>query len=143
MIEFNHYPAQGTAGEDIKITIASGPVIIEDGQVLLDKHGDNNFWKFPGGRLCDDNSPRDNARREAKEELGIAIELTSEPFVVVVERIETGVKNYVILIHYLAKRLTDQIIPGVDILQWAWHDVNNLPADCAENIRLAVEHFKK
>jgi len=142
MVEFSHYPARDGAGKNVKITIASGPVIIEGGKVLLDKHGDSNYWKFPGGRQRDDNSFFDNAIREVKEELGIEIEIISAPFAVIVERVENDVKEYVVLIHYLAKRLTEIIKPGADIRQWAWHDVNNLPADCAENIRPAVEHFK-
>ncbi len=143
MIEFQHYPALNGEGKNIKITIASGPVIIERGQVLLVKHGKNNYWKFPGGRLRDDNSYQDNAKREAKEELGIKVKLVGQSFVVVVERKEDGVKDYVVLIHYSAKRLTKKITPGADIRQWAWHDINNLPKDCAENIKLAVKHFIK
>ena len=31
-----------------KIIIVSGPVIIENNKVLLNKHGEDNFWKFCG-----------------------------------------------------------------------------------------------
>ncbi|MFW0837710.1 MAG: NUDIX hydrolase [Candidatus Komeilibacteria bacterium] len=34
-----------------KIIVASGPVIIENGEVLLNKHGDDKFWKFLGGKV--------------------------------------------------------------------------------------------
>ena len=37
----------------IKIIIASGPVIVENGKVLLNKHGEDGFWKFCGGRVED------------------------------------------------------------------------------------------
>jgi len=33
-----------------KIIIASGPVIVENNKVLLNQHGDTEFWKFCGGR---------------------------------------------------------------------------------------------
>jgi len=36
---------------DKKLIIASGPVIIENGKVLLNKHGDDKFWKFLGGKV--------------------------------------------------------------------------------------------
>lgn len=36
-----------------KIIFVSGPVIIEDNNVLLDKHGDDKFWKFCGGKFED------------------------------------------------------------------------------------------
>lgn len=48
-----------------KIIIASGPVIVEDGKVLLNQHGDTTFWKFCGGRVENfDASLVENARRE-------------------------------------------------------------------------------
>ena len=55
-----------------KIIIASGPVIVENGKVLLNKHGEDVFWKFCGGKVEDYNTNlADNARREVKEEMGI------------------------------------------------------------------------
>ena len=57
-----------------KIIIASGPVIIENKQVLLNKHGDTPFWKFCGGRVEDfDVDLIECAKREVKEEMGIDI----------------------------------------------------------------------
>ena len=55
-----------------KIIIASGPVIVENDKVLLNKHGDTKFYKFCGGRVEDlSTSLIDNAKREVKEEMGI------------------------------------------------------------------------
>lgn len=34
-----------------KIIIASGPVIVENNKVLLNQHGDTEFWKFCGGQV--------------------------------------------------------------------------------------------
>lgn len=44
MAEFRHYPAIDNEGNELEITIASGPVILKDTKVLLDKH-DDPFWK--------------------------------------------------------------------------------------------------
>ena len=33
-----------------RIIVASGPVIVENNKVLLNQHGDDNFWKFCGGK---------------------------------------------------------------------------------------------
>ncbi|MBI4779072.1 NUDIX hydrolase, partial [Candidatus Falkowbacteria bacterium] len=65
-----------------KIIIASGPVIVENNKVLLNKHGDTAFWKFCGGRVENyETDLIDNARREVKEEMGIEIKiLNEEPF---------------------------------------------------------------
>jgi len=143
MTEFRHYNSVGKNGKQIKLTIASGPVIIEKGEVLLDKHGEDSFWKFPGGALDENRSPRKNAVCEAKAELGIDIELQSAPFVLVFEREKEGVKEYVILIHYLAKRLNKKIKPGKCVREYAWHPISHLPADCAPNIKPVVNHFVK
>jgi len=35
----------------LKIIIASGPVIVENNKVLLNQHGDTDFWKFCGGKV--------------------------------------------------------------------------------------------
>ena len=95
-----------------KIIIASGPVIVEDGKVLLNKHGDDNFWKFCGGRVEDfETDLIDNAKREVKEEMGIDIEiLESTPFIMHVKK---GDKD-IILVHYLARRIGD-VESGTDI----------------------------
>lgn len=140
MVEFKGHLGADTEGRSVKVTIASGPIIIEDGKVLLDKHGEDGFWKFPGGRLRDAESMHQTAMREAKEELGIDVELVRGPFVVAFEREDGGVKEHVILIHYLALRRGD-ITPGRDVTEWGWHDINNLPDDCAPNVKLAVDYF--
>lgn len=136
-MEFNKYEGIGKNGEKVKVTIASGPVIIEEGKVLVDKHGDDKFWKFPGGRQLDNLNFLDNAKEKVKEELGIGVELEGEPFLMAFNREE----EYVILIHYLAKRI-GEIKLGKDVREFKWLDINNLPEDCAPNIKPVLEHFK-
>ena len=141
--EFKHYPAVSEKGES-RLTIAVGPVIIEDGKVLLDKHGEDKYWKFPGGKYVDNSNFPDNARREAKEELGIEIRIMGEPFIYQFERNHEGVQEYVVLVHFHAKRIIiGKIKPGRDVREYEWFSLNKLPKDCAKNIRPAVRHFKK
>lgn len=126
----------------IKIIIASGPVIVENGKVLLNKHGEDGFWKFCGGRVEDyTTNLADNARRKVKEEMGLAIDIIDErPYLMHVKK--PGEEEVdVILVHFLATRVGD-IIPGDDITAWKWFDVNDLPDDVAPNIRPVLEHFK-
>ena len=53
-----------------KTIIASGPVIVENNKVLLNDHGDTDFWKFCGGGVKDtDFDLISAAKREAKEEI--------------------------------------------------------------------------
>ena len=129
--------------KDIKIIIASGPVIIENEKVLLNKHGDDNFWKFPGGRVKDFdfkdtlNSLEEACRREAKEEMGFYVEIIRPLKPMMVPK-PGDPDTQVILIHYLAKRL-GEIKPGSDIKEYKWFNINNLPKDCAPNIEPVVE----
>lgn len=59
-----------------KIIVASGPVIVEENKVFLNKHSDTTFWKFCGGKVEDDEHTFiEHAEREVREEMGIKIEI--------------------------------------------------------------------
>jgi len=122
-----------------KIIIASGPVIVENGKVLLNKHGEDVFWKFCGGKVEDYNTNlADNARREVKEEMGIDIELLDvRPYIMHVAKGDMDI----ILVHFLSKRI-GEIVPGADIREWNWFDISDLPKDLAPNIKPVLEYFK-
>jgi 8-oxo-dGTP pyrophosphatase MutT (NUDIX family) len=119
--------------------IASGPVIIENGKVLVDKHGDDAFWKFPGGRVEDFSSLNleEHCKREAKEELGIDLEILKPLRTLLAKKGDT----VAVLVHFLAKRV-GEIKPGSDIREWAWLDIENLPADVAPNVLSIVKEYK-
>lgn len=126
-----------------KIIIASGPVIVEDNKVLLNKHGDDDFWKFCGGRVEEyEHSLKEAAKREAKEEMGIDVEIIDEsPYFVYTEKMVDGIKTSVVLVHFLAKRVSE-IKPAEDIREWEWIDLENLfDEDFAPNIKPALKHF--
>ncbi len=125
-----------------KIIIASGPVIVEEGAVLLNKHGDTAFWKFCGGKVEDYNFDLiENAKREAKEEMGIEINiLNNEPFITFTRKETQEGMVDIILAHFLAERV-GEIKPGADIREWAWHKLENLPDDLGPNIIPALKHF--
>ena len=122
--------------------IASGPVIVENNKVLLDQHGDTDFWKFCGGRTenLEDNLI-DIARKKVKDELGIGIEILNEtPYLMHTVKKTPEETFDVILVHYLAKRI-GEIKPSSEIRQWDWLDINNLPDDLAPNILPTLKHF--
>lgn len=126
-----------------KVIIASGPVIVEDNKVLLNQHGDTEFWKFCGGRLenSDDNLI-EAARRETREEMGIGINILDEkPFLLHAVKKLTGGDIDVILVHYLAERV-GEISPGEDIREWKWIELDKLENEnLAPNILPTLKHF--
>ena len=58
------------------VVIASGPVIIKDNKVLLNKHGEKNIWKFPGGDIYDATGDLETwAAQKVKDEMGLGIKI--------------------------------------------------------------------
>lgn len=125
----------------MKTIIASGPVIIENNKVLLNKekkdYGITN-WLFPGGKAEEGETDLEAiCKREVKEEMGIEVEIIKQ--LKTIEREKDG--KHWILHHFLARRI-GEIKPGKDIVEWAWHDINNLPDDCSPNVYQIISDFK-
>lgn len=126
-----------------QIIIASGPVIVENNKVLLNKDEKDDFWKFCGGRTEEnDINLKDTAKREVKEEMGIEIEiLDNDPYFFYTEKEKEGKVVSIILIHFLAKRI-GEIIPGQETKEWRWLDINDLNKEnLAPNIKPTLKHF--
>ena len=126
-----------------KIIIASGPVIVENEKVLLNQHGDTEFWKFCGGKVEDfETDLIENARREVQEEMGIDIEIINKtPFFIHTKKEAPEGAIDVILVHFLSKRI-GEIKPGEDIRQWKWIPLEELAKEnLAPNIIPTLKHF--
>jgi ADP-ribose pyrophosphatase YjhB (NUDIX family) len=130
-----------------KIIMASGPVIVENGKVLLNKHGDTTFYKFCGGKVEDfEHGLIDHARREVKEEMGVEIKiLNNTPFFMhTIKQTPDGDMD-VILVHFLARRI-GEIKPGEDMREWKWIPIAELDqldkkSELAPNIIPTLKHF--
>lgn len=57
----------------------SGNLIVEDGKILLLYRDEEDHWEVPGGKFEPQESPTEAAKREAKEEIGVEVEL-EKPF---------------------------------------------------------------
>lgn len=125
-----------------KIIIASGPVIVENDKILLNISGEDNFWKFCGGKVNDSETLAETATRRASEEMGIEIEILDEnPFLLHTIKETPQGKVDIILVHYLAKRI-GEITPGNDIREWKWIPLENLKNEnLAPNIVPTLKHF--
>jgi ADP-ribose pyrophosphatase YjhB (NUDIX family) len=123
--------------------IASGPVIIEDNKVLLNKDAKDSFWKFCGGRVEEaDFNIKNTAAREVKEEMGLEIEfLDKQPYFFYTEKEKDNKKISVILVHFLAKKL-NEVTAGDTTTDWKWVDLDKLDEEeLAPNITPTLEHF--
>jgi ADP-ribose pyrophosphatase YjhB (NUDIX family) len=128
-----------------KAMVASGPVIIEDGKLLVIMDSKDDFYKIPGGILEeDDESLIDTCRREVKEEIGGEIEII-KPLnpMVIWKNPQTKERMAIVLIHYLAKLLNKEEIKPIDpIKEIKWLDVEEIKAgdhDVAPNIKFLIE----
>lgn len=132
--------------------IASGPVIIQnrDGilKTLLVKHGDKPIeelkWKFCGGKIITELTFEENAIREAKEEISLTVKLIRplKPMILWNEIPESGSDKpqAIVLIHYLAE-IDEEPKPGPETLAMDWFDINNLPDDCAPNVKEVITEY--
>lgn len=61
------------------LTEIAGNLIVRNGKILLLYRRDEEHWEVPGGKVKEDESPTEAAVREAKEEIGVEVEL-EKPF---------------------------------------------------------------
>jgi len=123
--------------------IASGPVIIEDAKVLLNKEQKEGYvtpWMFPGGQVENLNETLEQAcKREVAEEMNIDIKIIKPLRTLLVKRPDS--EGYAILAHYLAERI-GEIKLGEGVVEYGWHDINNLPDDCTPNVYEIIKDLK-
>lgn len=121
------------------VVIVSGPVVIKDNKILLNKHGESKLWKFPGGDITSATGDLETwAAKKVKEEMGVKIKISRPLRPMVIWK-----KNEVIiLLHYLAKMVGKKIKPAKYVREYAWLDINKLPADCSPNIRPVVAEYR-
>lgn len=127
------------------LIIVAGPVIIEDNKILLNreiKKGniESPFFMLPGGKVKPEESPRHACIREAAEELGISIEIIRPLETMIVDRPDNP-GSKAILIHYLAKRISDIHPPAEATVEWGWFDIHDLPKNCTDNIYTVVDLY--
>lgn len=126
---------------------AAGAVIIENNKILLvreDKPYGSELFMLPGGKEepTVDATLEDTVRREVREEVGLEIEI--EEHIIDIMAMRLSNKNeQILLAHYKAKRVTEKITPGDEILEWDWFPIDTLPENCAPNIANIIEIYKQ
>ncbi len=117
------------------LLVASVPVIIEDGKVLLNREQKESGitpWLFPGGKVEDlDLSLQEACKREAKEEMGIDLDIIRPLETLLIKRPDG--EGHAVLTHYLATR-RGEITKGTGIVEYGWFDIACLPTNCAPNV---------
>lgn len=129
----------------MKTIIASGPVIIENGKLLVNKDNKDDFYKLPGGTIEQGVETLEEAcMREVKEENNAEIEII-KPLnpMILWKNPQTGEEMTILLIHYLAKLLNkEEIKPIVPIKEIKWLNIEEIKQGkhkVAPNVKFLME----
>ena len=129
----------------MKTIIASGPVIIENGKLLVNKDNKDDFYKLPGGTIEQGIEDLEEAcHREIKEENNAEIEIIRPLHPMILwKNPQTKEEMTILLIHYLAKLKNPKSIkPMPPIKEVKWLDIKEIIAgkhNVAPNIRFLIE----
>jgi len=127
-----------------KFVIASGPVIIEEGKLLVNKDNKDDFYKLPGGTVEVGDSLIDACLRESKEENNINVEII-KPLnsMVIYKNPQTKEAMTILLIHYEAKiKNIEDMKPIPPIKEVKWLNIEEIKEgkhNIASNIKFLIE----
>ena len=128
-----------------KYIIASGPVIIENQKLLVNKDNKDDFYKIPGGTIEEGTEDLEQAcHREVMEEINAKIEIIKPLHPMILwKNPQTKESMVIILIHYLAKLLNkEEIKPIPPIKEIKWLDIEEIKQNkhnVAPNIKFLIE----
>lgn len=114
---------------------AVGVIVRLDDQILLIQRGKDpskGYWSFPGGAIELGETAQEAARREAREETGLELELMGVATIVDnVTRDDAGqVAYHYVIIDYFARPVSGALRAGSDVSDVRWvryDDLDTLP----------------
>lgn len=130
---------------ETKTIIASGPVIIENGKLLVNKDDKDDFYKLPGGTIEHGIEDLEEAcHRETKEENNAEIEIIKPLHPMILwKNPQTKDEMTILLIHYLAKlKNHKEIKPMPPIKEVKWLSIQEIKKGkhkVAPNIKFLIE----
>jgi len=129
----------------MKTIIASGPVVIENGKLLVNRDNKDDFYKLPGGTIEEGIEDLEQAcHRETKEENNAEIEIIKPLHPMILwKNPQTKEKMVIVLIHYLAKlKNKAEMKPMPPIKEVKWLDIQEIKQgkhNVAPNIKFLIE----
>jgi len=130
---------------EMKYIVASGPVIIENGKLLVNKDNKDDFYKLPGGTIEEGvESLEEACHRETKEENNGLIKIIKPLHPMVLwKNPQTKERMCVLLIHYKAKLLNkEELKPNHPVQEVKWLDIEEIKQGkyaVAPNIKFLIE----
>lgn len=128
----------------MKKIVASGPVIIKDGKLLVSKDNKDDFYKIPGGTVEEGEELEGVCVREVKEETNADIDII-EPLstMIINKNPQTGEEMEISLHHFKATlKNPDDLKEGEDIKEVKWLDIEEIKKgkhNVSPNIKFLIE----
>ena len=128
----------------MKNIVASGPVIIEGGKLLVSKDSKDDFYKIPGGTAKPGETLEQVCIREVKEETNAEIEIIKPLSTLIINKNpQTQEEMEISLHHYKAKLLNpEELKEGEGIKEVKWLDIEDIKSgkySVAPNIKYLIE----
>ncbi len=131
-LHFDIHPG-ATIGAEVRLC-CSVAICDDEGRVLLQKRTDGDWWGLPGGRLDAGDTFTGAARREAREETGLEVEIIqlvgayTDPKVCSVY--PDGNRAQIAVLHFLARPSGGSLIAAnEETAELRWFEPGALPAN--------------
>ena len=128
----------------MKFIVASGPVVIEEGKLLVNKDDKDDFYKLPGGTVEPGDSLEEACLKEVKEENNGEVEIV-KPLnpMILYKNPQTQEEMTIVLIHYEAKLLNKSDLKPIEpVKEVTWLDIEEIKQGkhrVAPNIKFLIE----
>ena len=124
--------------------VASGPVIIENGRLLVSKDPKDDFYKIPGGTIKPGETLEQTCIRKVKEETNANIEILKPLSTLVINKNPQTQEEMKISLHHYKARLKNpgELRPGEGIIEIKWlslGDIKEGKYPVAPNINYLIE----
>lgn len=117
-------------------------LITENGKVLLIKRKFEpfkGFWSLPAGFIEWDETPWETARKEAKEETGLDVEILD---LFDVRHVANDPRETIIFVIYTARIIDGKLKAGDDAAEAEWWPLNRLPSPTLLEHKRTLEKLK-
>lgn len=127
----------------MKSIVASGPVIIKDGKLLVSKDSKDDFYKIPGGTVEKGDSLEDTCIREVKEETNADIEIIKPLSTMIINKNPQTQEEMEISLHHFKARLKNpNELKAGEEHEIKWLDIEEIKQEkynVAPNIKYLIE----